>query len=544
MELALEIASSSFDIDAIDGFLSRLSEADIFEIAERYDSLIEKEAAKKQGAFYTPKALVSYMVRNVLELFSTPPLTIADPACGSGIFLLECFKQLNSKYDTSPVLMLQSLYGVDRDFNALSAARLLLGVYAKQNGVATAEGHQTILANIQTGNSLIAPEEISGVNPTQELESIDSFSWKNSYAAVFSKSQGFELILGNPPYGLSRSERISATETELLRKNYLGNHRGRINTYILFILRSYALLAPNGVLSFVVPNAWLGIDEALTIRKLLIESRALTRIDTFMISPFKKLGVEVITFIIKKDSLDSSLEIRTISSMSETTPIKIEKIPFLTIAKDPSYRISLTTNLKRSSLIEKIEAAGTALKNDSAQFKASIGLQAYGKDRGNPAQSAEVVASHPFHSDQKHSDLHIPYLEGKDVSPFIIRWGGQFIHYGPWLAECPPLSRYQDARLIVREILGTKPRLFQAAVTSEPFVYNRSILQIHPLSDQGKNQLRALAAILNSSLAGFWLQQRGRKAQRKLFPKIVVHDLNDFPIPKLSDSATDRKSVV
>ena len=135
-------------------------------------------------------------------------------------------------------------------------------------------------------------------------------------------------------------------------------------------------LAPNGVLSFVVPNAWLGIDEALTIRKLLIESRALTRIDTFMISPFKKLGVEVITFIIKKDSLDSSLEIRTISSMSETTPIKIEKIPFLTIAKDPSYRISLTTNLKRSSLIEKIEAAGTALKNDSAQFKASIGLQA------------------------------------------------------------------------------------------------------------------------------------------------------------------------
>jgi hypothetical protein len=531
------IACSSFKIETIDSFSSRLSETDIFDISERYDSLIEKETAKKQGAFYTPKALVSSMVHEVLELFDMPPLAIADPACGSGIFLLECLKQLNSRYDLSNLLALNSIYGIDRDHKALSVAQLLLGAYAKQKGVPSDDGHQIISANLRHGNSLIAPEEIAGVNTAANLEFIDSFSWKDSYSKVFTKSQGFDLILGNPPYGLSRSQRISPVETELLRKNYLGNHRGRINTYILFILRSYALLAPKGVLTFVVPNAWLGIDEALTIRKLLIESCALTRINTFKVSPFKKLGVEVITFIIKKDSLATSLEIRTIDSMNETTPIKTELIPFLTIAKDPSYRISLTTNLKRSSLIEQIEASGTALKNESAQFKASIGLQAYGMGRGTPAQTAEVVATHPFHSDQKHSDLHIPYLEGKDVSPFIIRWGGQFIHYGPWLAECPPQSRYQDARLVVREILGQSPRLFQAAVTNDPFVYNRSILQIHPLSDQGKGQLRSLAAILNSSLAGFWLRQRGRKAQRKLFPKIVVHDLNDFPIPELSSSA-------
>jgi methylase of polypeptide subunit release factors len=531
-------------VNRINVFSQQCNEEKIFSLAESYEALIGESSAKKLAAFYTPLALVRRMVSEALAHFSTPPTTIADIACGSGIFLLEAFKQLISKFDLQPTKALSSIYGVDRDPSALSVAQVLLATYGAQKGSSSSASIETILTQLLHGNSLIGPEEVSQIKDFAQLQALDTFSWLDNFPTVFNTRQGFDLIIGNPPYGLSRSQRISPVETELLRKSYLGNHRGRINTYVLFILRSYALLAPQGVLSFVVPNAWLGIDEALTIRKLLIESRALTQIDTFIISPFKKLGVEVITFIIKKDSLATSLEIRTSNSMNDAKALKTEVLPFSKIMKDPSYRISLTTSLKRGALIEQIEGAGCALKSESALFKASIGLQAYGKGRGNPAQTSEVVASHPFHANQKQSAVSVPYLEGKDVRPFCIRWGGQYIEYGPWLAECPPLSRYTDARLIVREILGPKPRLFQAAVTYEPFVYNRSILQIHPLSDHGRHQLRALAAILNSSLAGFWLMQRGRKAQRRLFPKIVVHDLNDFPIVKLSLESITRLNAL
>ena len=41
----------------------------------------------------------------------------------------------------------------------------------------------------------------------------------------------------------------------------------------------------------------------------------------------------------------------------------------------------------------------------------------------------------------------------------------------------------------------------------------------------------ALCAILNSKFASYILLYRGRKTQRKLFPKIVNADLQSFPWP-------------
>ena len=49
--------------------------------------------------------------------------------------------------------------------------------------------------------------------------------------------------------------------------------------------------------------------------------------------------------------------------------------------------------------------------------------------------------------------------------------------------------------------------------------------------DETENQLLALLGILNSNLASFVIMQRGRKSQRRIFPKIVNDDLKDFPLP-------------
>jgi type I restriction-modification system DNA methylase subunit len=64
---------------------------------EFYHPEIDKEKDKKssQGAFYTPPALVEFLVNQVLtpEQLDKKP-RVLDPSCGSGIFLVEAFRRI------------------------------------------------------------------------------------------------------------------------------------------------------------------------------------------------------------------------------------------------------------------------------------------------------------------------------------------------------------------------------------------------------------------------------------------------------------------
>ena len=60
-----------------------------------YESILDKEARKEGGIYYTPPLVVKYMVaESVDELLNgkTPEeaakITIVDPACGGGNFLM------------------------------------------------------------------------------------------------------------------------------------------------------------------------------------------------------------------------------------------------------------------------------------------------------------------------------------------------------------------------------------------------------------------------------------------------------------------------
>jgi len=76
----------------------------------------------------------------------------------------------------------------------------------------------------------------------------------------------FEYIVGNPPYvpieGLDEDEKTrykAAFDTAI----------GRFDLYLLFFERSLALLAENGVLSFVTPEKYEYVDTAAPLRRLL-----------------------------------------------------------------------------------------------------------------------------------------------------------------------------------------------------------------------------------------------------------------------------------
>jgi hypothetical protein len=171
-------------------------------------------------------------------------------------------------------------------------------------------------------------------------------------------------------------------------------------------------------------------------------------------------------------------------------------------------------------------------------------MQAYREGQGRPPQTTADVKGHVYHSKSKAGDDYFPYLEGKDVKRYQLNWSGQYLKHGSWLAEPQSLERFSGPRILIREILGPKPYLCLAAYAEETLLYNKSVLHVvfkqHPCNGREPGRMRALLAILNSTMGSFVLRYLGRKSARKLFPKLVNADLKAFPLPLNFDKDSEK----
>jgi len=159
-----------------------------------YDTFLSDEMRRGFGTYNTPLALVDFIVEETLPLAkTTPEMTILDPACGSGVFLvrvyqrlIEAWKQRNPGHPSAPQLtelMKQSIFGVDVQLNAVRIAAFSLCLsmldYLKNEDIVQESFR---FPRMETSN-LIHADFFS--------EEIDRrFSDKK-----------FDRVVGNPPWG-------------------------------------------------------------------------------------------------------------------------------------------------------------------------------------------------------------------------------------------------------------------------------------------------------------------------------------------------------
>jgi type I restriction enzyme M protein len=181
-----------------------------------------------RGQFFTPEPVIDFCVAMMQP---KPNETIIDPACGSGGFLMSALKYLQNNYtelDTKKVVS-KNLFGLDIN---KSIARI-----AKMKLLLEANGKTNVLC-------------------TNSLEDLDSLK------LTLSHSEGFDLVLANPPFG------AKITNISTLSKFDLGykwaNHSNEYhktksiytnqNAEILFIERCLQLLKEGGRMAIVLPN--------------------------------------------------------------------------------------------------------------------------------------------------------------------------------------------------------------------------------------------------------------------------------------------------
>lgn len=444
-------------------------------LAKIYELLLDSHARFQNGIIYTPPQLAEQAVRLSLPYLTKERLDILDPACGAGILLLETLHLTGKR--------INSLAACDRDPIAILLAKHLIpGCFSDGTKV--------------------------------EIGLVEDALFH------YPSDKRFDFIIMNPPYGTFRSREIAKSMKHKLRDEFAKEAGGKFNTYIAFVLKFLCHLAPNGVLTAIIPNAWLGIDDGAGLRRELLTSRQLREVFSSSAITFKDAGVESIIMVAKNcESADHFLV------TSDSGSKKHRFADYST--NDNPIQIHATNSLKGFGQGDSF----VALDQLSNLFEPRIALQAYRLGGGTPPQTAEVVKSHPFHHSSPRANS-LRYLAGRDVDRYRSGWSGEYLEYGPWLAECPERSRFTGPRIIVREVLGTLPHLIRATYIEEPAVYNRSVLQIKLVDPENNtDRLLALLGYLNSAIVSLHLLEVGRKSARALFPKLVIKDLKELPIP-------------
>lgn len=211
-------------------------------------TLAEKDASIRSGLGIAGELGADELAYWQAYLKALRALTILDPACGSGAFLVAAFDRMADEYrrvtkrlaalgapvdfDVFDEIVTKNLYGVDLNPESVEITRLSLWLKTARRD----RRLQNLEDTIRTGNSLIEDAAFTD----------RPFDWRAAFPKVFADG-GFDLVIGNPPY--VRMEYLKSIKP-YLEKHYVVAD-DRTDLYGYFFERGVKLLKTGGRLGYI-----------------------------------------------------------------------------------------------------------------------------------------------------------------------------------------------------------------------------------------------------------------------------------------------------
>ncbi len=347
------------------------------------------------GAYYTPRPVVSFMCREALKGYlegqdtgitseavarfvdaqetggiqvaqarriadALAQVTVVDPACGSGAYLLGMMQELielqtalynagvdaRALYDLKLEIIQRNLYGVDLDDFAVNIAmlRLWLSLSIDYEGEKP-EPLPNLDFKVVCGDSLLGPDPSAGVEVQGTLgQDIEQFrrlgqlkdkymraflgpdkerlkgeigelreeirqasgvaamdgvvDWRVEFAEVFAQRRGFDIAIANPPY--VRQENIGPNKPVLVSQ-YADAVTARSDLFCYFYARALQLLVDGGTQVFVCSNSWLDVGYGAKLQEFLLNNTHVQAIyESAVQRQFATADINTIISIIRK----------------------------------------------------------------------------------------------------------------------------------------------------------------------------------------------------------------------------------------------------
>lgn len=578
-----KLSTYDFESDVDVNILGHIFENSLSEIEEVTQQINNGEAPqtskrKQDGVFYTPPYITKYIVENTVGRLCEEKkkelkiveddylsdqrrqlktkqrlldqlqqyrkwlleITILDPACGSGAFLNAALQFLMGEHkqidelekkvlgyslefqDVENYILENNLYGVDINEESVGIAQLALWLR-------TAKPHRKLNSlneNIKCGNSLISDPAIAGPK---------AFDWQEQFPKVFEKG-GFDVVIGNPPYGILIEESLKAYYTQ----NFpLAQYKQ--NLYILFLERMFQIFN-KGIVSFIIPKSLLINTYFADMRKFILSHSKVTELFTITEKVFEDAEVGsslIITFEIRKD-IDTNNVVR-LANCERTT--------------DFMEQCNIVENyLPQFQLLNSEKAEIVIQSHDSTTIKAIIEKNPCAKEfykfkNGlNPGNIKDKLIT------RAQNEITRKIIWGREITRYGIQWGGDYILYDAHIADNLTLddvqskkgmkkqtkidfalrdkSLFEAEKIVIRK---TGDRLI-CCYDNNNFYFDTLVHGIYQCNTD--YSLKYILAILNSRPATYFYRCL-HDIKGKVFAKISLDDLSSFPIPDIEESNKD-----
>ena len=351
--------------------------------------------------------------------------------------------------------------------------------------------------------------------------------------------QGFDVVIGNPPYGVSIKGSYRDVLTESLGKV------PDFEIYYYFIECAQKLLSDDSVLSYIIPNTWLFNTYADSYRLSVLEKwNVIELLDCSHFKIFKSATVFNSIILFQKIRYSNggvvyrpTLNANSFSDLISEQRLIIEKDELKKMNQNWGLAFKLDSRIIK--IIDKISYQHDCINSsyDVIQgyipYRLSDLEEKYGKSEGK-----RIKETRAWHSPKKSEKFWVQEIHGEDINKYGYNLSGDYVYYGKHVATYVDMRYFTGKRIIVREI--TNPKVI-ACIVSEQFIHDPQILPIITRKDS-LYDLNIIWAILNSTLATFYHFNHSPKATKGGFPKIIVGDLKNFPLPKIS--VPQQKTII
>ncbi len=497
-----------------------------------YERLLHSEdpdAAKKDGAFYTPYPLVELMMNEILPWpdADRAPVgnlpRICDPSCGSGVFLVEAYRRLIARWrlqhpqvtpdcTTLSQLLESHIFGVDKNALAVRVAAFSLCL-ALLDELDTAELWSRLrFPRLTTTTRKAVPNLVTG----------DAFAQESTVAGPF------DMIVGNPPWRRQKLPPEVASWCEV--RGYPV--AGEIAQAFMWLAGD---LAPTGKVALLTPSKWLfnreGPDMAFR-RNFFVQNHVEAVINlSALVGGDRRLfnaSAPATSLIFRR----SCPEVAAGAVLYCTPrPGSMAGVPAVLALdggdvkwiprheaenRDDVWKALYVGTWRDLRLVRRLRATGTTL----ADFIEARKGQGWAHGRGFQPRGKKPCPR----------ILEVPFLAASGMTPYILQLSPDA---KPWPTDgfkrTGPGAIYEGPHLVFKE--GLVDHLLCPAFSPQALSFRDTITGIHAPQEDIR-LLKALTVFLRSSLAGYLLfltsgwgidRRRVKKGEVLSLPATVLH---------------------
>lgn len=270
---------------------------------------------------------------------------------------------------------------------------------------------------------------------------------------MFGVKDGFDIVIGNPPYiQLQKAFNNNKKYADLYKNNNYQTFERTGDIYCLFYEKGIQLLKENGLLTYITSNKWMRAGYGEKLREFFIKYNPLQLVD---LGPgvFENATVDTNILLIKKVAQTPSSVQRIY--LLDNAQTGASKLPFFACTLKSDFKNSndlanyINTNKiqmpkiskdawfigsdAEQKLKEKIERIGKPLKDWDVNIYYGIKTGLNEAFIITTEKRNEILANCKDETERRRTEAIIkPILRGRDIKRYHYEWAGLWVIFIPW----------------------------------------------------------------------------------------------------------------